>query len=109
MSTWGAYAGFPRLVLYLVLTVSAFRSTILVCRRTADVASLRALFHLSEGLQGSLCGFVVGAFFAPVACNFYFYYIAGLAIGARQALQAFGDPVATGTPVSSGPGAKAST
>ena len=56
-----------------------------------------------------LCAFVVGAFFAPVAYNFYFYYIAGLAVGARQALQAFGDPVATGTPVSSGPGAKAFT
>jgi probable O-glycosylation ligase (exosortase A-associated) len=88
--------GFPGLVLYLMLTVSAFRSTILVCRRTADVPGLRPLFHLSEALQGSLCAFVVGGFFAPVAYNFYFYYIAGLAVGARQALQRLGDQRGSG-------------
>ncbi len=89
---YGMDLGVPGLVLYLMLTVSAFRSTSLVCRRTAGVPALSPLFHLSEALQGSLCAFVVGGFFAPVAYNFYFYYIAGLAVGARQALQGLGDP-----------------
>lgn len=99
---YGMDLGLPGLFLYLVLTVSAFRSTILVCRRTAGVPGLQTLFHLSEGLQGSLCAFVVGAFFAPVAYNFYFYYIAGLTIGARQALQAAGGAVEAEGSTSSG-------
>jgi probable O-glycosylation ligase (exosortase A-associated) len=101
---YGMDLGLPGLVLYLVLTVSAFRSTRLVCRRTAGVPGLQPLFHLSEGLQGSLCAFVVGAFFAPVAYNFYFYYIAALTIGARQALQAAGGAVGAGESASSGRG-----
>jgi O-antigen ligase len=83
--------GIPGLVLYLAMLVSALQSTMVVCRRSAGIANLRSLFHLSEGLQGSLCAFIVGAFFAPVAYNLYFYYFAGLAIGAREALAPMSD------------------
>ncbi len=84
----GMDLGIPGLVLYLVIVTSAFRSTIVVCRRCAGSADLNLLFNLSEGLQGSLCAFIVGAFFAPVAYNLYFYFIAGMAIGARETLAA---------------------
>jgi probable O-glycosylation ligase (exosortase A-associated) len=84
----GMDLGLPGLFLYLLLMTGAFRSTSLVCRRTASVPSLRGLFHLSEGVQGSLWAFVVGGFFSPVAYHFYFYYFAALAVGARQALEA---------------------
>jgi probable O-glycosylation ligase (exosortase A-associated) len=83
---YGMDLGVPGLFFFLMIVVGSFQSTIVVCRRSAGAASLATLFHLSEGLQGSLCAFVVGAIFSPVAYNFYFYYLAGLAIGIRQAI-----------------------
>ncbi len=83
---YGTDLGVPGLALFLMLVVGALRSTMLACRRSASVPELRRFFYISEGLQGSLCAFIVGASFAPVAYNFYFYYFAGLAIGARRAI-----------------------
>jgi probable O-glycosylation ligase (exosortase A-associated) len=84
---YGVDLGLPGLFLFLTIMSASFRSTAFVCRRTDGVPRFGTLFHLSEGLQGSLCAFVVGGFFSPVAYNFYFYYLAGLATGLRHALE----------------------
>ena len=76
--------GLPGLTLYLALLLGAIRSAGLVCERSAGIPTLRDLFFLGEGLQASLVAFAVGAFFAPVGYHFYFYYLAGLAVGARH-------------------------
>ena len=80
--------GLPGLALYLTLLSGAARSATFVCERSAGIPNLRTLFFLGEGLQASLLAFAVGAFFAPVGYHFYFYYLAGLAVGARQICEA---------------------
>jgi probable O-glycosylation ligase (exosortase A-associated) len=85
---YGIDLGVPGLLLFLIIMSGAFRSTIIVCRRSARVPALATLFHVSEGLQGSLFAFAVGGIFSPVAYNFYFYYLAGIATGMRQAIGA---------------------
>jgi len=87
---YGVDLGVPGLLLFLMIMAGSFRSTIVVCRRSAGLPELGALFHLSEGLQGSLVAFAVGGFFSPVAYNFYFYYLAGIATGMRQAIGSVG-------------------
>jgi putative inorganic carbon (HCO3(-)) transporter len=85
--------GLPGLALYLTLFLGAIRSATFACERSAGIPRLRALFFLGEGLQASLLAFAVGAFFAPVGYHFYFYYLAGLAVGARQVCEtAIGQP-----------------
>ncbi len=42
------------------------------------------LFCLAEGIQISLIAYAAAAMFHPVSYQYYFYYIAGLAIGARR-------------------------
>jgi probable O-glycosylation ligase (exosortase A-associated) len=76
--------GLPGLALYLTLLVGAIRSATFVFQRSAGISSLRVVCSLGEGLQASLLAFAVGAFFSPVGYHFYFYYLAGLAVGARQ-------------------------
>jgi O-antigen ligase len=87
---YGVDLGIPGLFLFLTIMAGAFRSTIVVGRRSAGVPALGELFHLSEGLQGSLFAFAVAGFFSPVAYNFYFYYLAGLATGMRQTMGSVG-------------------
>jgi probable O-glycosylation ligase (exosortase A-associated) len=76
--------GLPGLALYLTLLVGAMRSARFAHERSAGFPSLRTVFFLGEGLQASLLAFAVGAFFAPVGYHFHLYYLAGLAVGARQ-------------------------
>jgi probable O-glycosylation ligase (exosortase A-associated) len=77
--------GFPGLALLLTLMVLCLRATVSVQRRTAGDPDRRDLFLLAEGLQISLVAFSVAALFHPVAYDLYFYYFAGLALGARAA------------------------
>jgi O-antigen ligase len=75
--------GLPGLFLFLVILVGGFRSAGFVMRRTAGSPVLRDLFLLAEGIQVSLATFAVAALFHPVAYQFYFYSMAGLALAAR--------------------------
>ena len=80
---YAADLGLPGLALFLAL----FASCLGGLRRT--VRSLRAddarrrVFHLAEGLQLSLTGFAVAAFFHPVGYLFPFFYMAGLPVAVR--------------------------
>jgi probable O-glycosylation ligase (exosortase A-associated) len=82
---YAADLGLPGLILFLALIALCLRATVEVQRRAAGDPDRRDLFLLAEGLQISLTAFAVAAMFHPVAYHFYFYYIAGLALGARAA------------------------
>lgn len=72
--------GWPGLVLFVLLLVSCIRTTARVSKYCAGVPELRDLSALSEAIRIMLVAFAVAAFFHPVAYNFYFYYVAGLAV-----------------------------
>ena len=71
--------GLIGLGIFLVLLWSSLRAV-------ADVqhtSSSPDLVFLAQGLQISLIAYATAALFHPVSYQYYFYYIAGLAIGAR--------------------------
>lgn len=76
--------GVPGLLLFLWLLVSTLRSADEARRLMRPFPELSGLQRIAEGLNVSLWGFVVAAFFYPDGYEFYFYYIAGLAIAARH-------------------------
>ena len=77
--------GVPGLILFLMVLAGCIRSAGLVMRRTAGSPPMRTLFLLAEGIKVSLIVFTIAAVFHPVAYQFYFYYMAGLALAARTA------------------------
>jgi putative inorganic carbon (hco3(-)) transporter len=70
--------GLPGLTLFVLLLWRCLRST----RAVRKVAGPE-LGQLAEGIEISLLGFTVAGFFHPAAYEFYFFYIAGLAVAAR--------------------------
>jgi O-antigen ligase len=76
--------GLPGLMLFLLLFAGCMASVGRVQRRLQVISATPDLFHLAEGIQLSLTGFAVAAFFHPVAYNFYFYYLGGLALAVRN-------------------------
>jgi putative inorganic carbon (HCO3(-)) transporter len=76
--------GLPGLVLFLLLLVASIRSTQFMLNRVAGQAQFVELYCLAEGLKVSLLAFCVAALFHPVAYQFFFYYIAGLAMALTQ-------------------------
>ena len=80
---YGVDLGLPGLILFLLLFASCLRTTQDVITRSARLPDPDGLFYLAEGIKVSLMAFAVEAMFHPVAYNFYFYYIAGLAVALR--------------------------
>ncbi len=76
--------GLPGLLLFLLLFAGCMASVGRVQQRLQATGAAPDLFHLAEGIQLSLAGFAVAAFFHPVAYNFYFYYLGGLALAVRN-------------------------
>lgn len=71
--------GLPGLAIFLALLVSCIQAVARIQRRGVSPE----LSFLAEGLQISLIAYAVAAMFHPVSYQYYFYYIAGLAIAAR--------------------------
>jgi len=71
--------GLIGLGIFLVLLWSCLRAA----AQIQDDASSPELFFLAQGLQISLIAYATAALFHPVSYQYYFYYIAGLALGAR--------------------------
>ena len=69
--------GLPGLTLFSLLLFRSWRNA--RATRRSGGAELGAL---AEGIEISLVGFAVAAFFHPAAYEFYFFYIAGLAAAA---------------------------
>jgi O-antigen ligase len=70
--------GVPGLVLFGLLLIRSWQSA-----RLARALGSTETAQLAEGVEISLVGFAVAAVFQPVAYQFYFFYIAGLAVAAR--------------------------
>jgi hypothetical protein len=76
--------GLPGLLLFLWLMQSTLRSAKQARRLAQPVAELSGVQRIAEGINASLWAFAVAAFFYPDGYEFYFYYMAGLAVAARQ-------------------------
>jgi O-antigen ligase len=76
--------GIPGMLLFLWLYLTCFRSARAVERRAARerVAGLAAM---GAGVRIALVSFGVAAFFHPIAYQFYFFSIAGLAVALKHA------------------------
>lgn len=79
--------GVPGLVLFLMLLIGCIKSAMSVQRQTDQIPAFRELFYLAEGIQISLLAFTVAAPFYPVGYQFYFYYMAGLALAVRAVFE----------------------
>ena len=75
--------GLPGLILFLLLLTACLKAALFAQRRS-EAAGQRRLFHMAEAVQVSLIAYGVAAMFHPVSYQFYFYYIASLAVAARQ-------------------------
>ena len=76
--------GLPGLLLFAWLHIMCFRTARSVERRAAREPALRHLAYLAAGVQISLAGFFVAAMFHPIAYQFYFFTIAGLAVALKN-------------------------
>jgi O-antigen ligase len=72
----------PGLALFTLLFVSCVRRVRQVHRAPVDTPAGQRLSGLAEGIEIALWSVGIGALFAPVAYQFYFYYLAGLAVAA---------------------------
>jgi O-antigen ligase len=72
--------GLPGLLLFLWLFVSVFRRVRRVRRLSLRTSISREVGVAAHGVQTALCAFAVAALFYPVAYQFYFFLIAGLAL-----------------------------
>jgi probable O-glycosylation ligase (exosortase A-associated) len=72
--------GLPGLFLFIALHITCFRSARSAERRAARDPSLQEVGHLAAGVQTSLVAFFVAAMFHPIAYQFYFFTVAGLAV-----------------------------
>ncbi len=77
--------GLPGLALFLWLQFASFRSARAVERRTARQPMFRDLTTFACGVQIALAAFAVAAFFHPIAYQFYFFCVAGLAVAVKNA------------------------
>jgi O-antigen ligase len=79
--------GLPGVVLFSLLLLRSWQSA-RMARRLASPETAQ----LAEGIEISLMGFAVAAVFQPVAYQFYFFYIAGLAVAVQTVAGAAARP-----------------
>jgi probable O-glycosylation ligase (exosortase A-associated) len=76
--------GLPGAALFIWLLAASFRGAKRVRLRAASEPALRDLVVLAGGVQIALAAFAVESFFHPVAYQFYFFCIAGLAVALQN-------------------------
>jgi probable O-glycosylation ligase (exosortase A-associated) len=86
--------GVPGLLLFLWLFVACFRTARAVERQAARDPALRDLASMAMGVQISLVAFGVAACFHPIAYQFYFFCIGGLAVALKRAYMTDGGTAA---------------
>jgi len=77
---YGVDLGIPGLLLFAWLHVRCFRTARAVEQRAGGSPTHHDLALLAVGVQVSLVAFAVAAMFHPIAYQFYFFTIAGLAV-----------------------------
>jgi O-antigen ligase len=76
--------GLPGLLLFAWLHIKCFRTARSIERRAARDPALASLSYLAAGIQISLAAFFVAAMFHPIAYQFYFFTVAGLAVALKN-------------------------
>jgi hypothetical protein len=76
--------GLPGILLFVWLLAASFRVARQVELRAACEPSLRDLSIVASGVRVALAAFAVAAFFHPIAYQFYFFCVAGLAAALRS-------------------------
>jgi len=76
--------GIPGAAMFIWLLVASFRGAKRVRVRAAREPRLRELVALAGGVQIALVAFAVESFFHPVAYQFYFFCIGGLAVALQN-------------------------
>jgi len=76
--------GVPGFLLFAWLHLLCFRSAWAVERRTRKDPALHDVATLAAGVQVSLVSFLVAAMFHPIAYQFYFFSVAGLAVALKN-------------------------
>jgi O-antigen ligase len=86
--------GLPGLVMFLLLLRACLKAARRTRRDAMGRSDLAELAQIANGISISLAAFVVSAFFYPDAYEFFFYYVAGLAVAVREVYrcQASGTP-----------------
>ena len=80
--------GIPGFVLFAWLHLLCFRSAWAVERRARKDPTVAELGPIAAGVQVSLIAFLVAAMFHPIAYQFYFFSIAGLAVALKNTYRA---------------------
>ena len=80
--------GIPGFLLFAWLHLLCFRSAWAVERRARRDPTVADLGPIAAGLQVSLVAFLVAAMFHPIAYQFYFFSIAGLAVALKNTYRA---------------------
>lgn len=80
--------GLPGLFLFLALLIAALRSTRVVARYARGRPGFEDLGVFATGIQIALAAFAVAACFHPIAYQFYFFCVAGLAVALKNACRA---------------------
>jgi O-antigen ligase len=75
--------GLPGIILFLMLLGAVLRSTARVEQEAAGDPAAEEVWRLAGALRVSLIAFSFAALFHPVAYQFYFYYMAGLALALK--------------------------
>jgi O-antigen ligase len=79
---FGVDLGLPALLLYLAMVVTSFLSARRIERLPVSAIPTE-LRWMASGVRISLAGFIVAAFFHPVGYDFYFFYLAGIAVALK--------------------------
>jgi O-antigen ligase len=81
---YGVDLGLPGLLMFVWLHLTCYRTARTVEQRAAATPPLRDLQPLATGVKMSLVAFGVAAMFHPIAYQFYFFSVAGLAVALRN-------------------------
>src|SRR5258706_6784947 len=76
-------SGLPGLALFLALFWRCLRCARLARQRAIEHALPAELSLFAAGIEASLVGFPLAACFHPVSYQFYFYYVASLAVATK--------------------------
>ena len=83
-----AEMGFAAFIIYLMFLTAPFSALRRIERETISTKSKSRYYYLAVGLQASLIGYMVTAFFAAVAYQWYAYYLVAYAVCLRRVYQA---------------------
>jgi hypothetical protein len=79
--------GWVALVAYVILMVSPLRKLAVIERQMVAREDFSWIYYLSIGVQASIVTYMVSSFFAPVAYNWYVYYLIAYAVCLRRIYQ----------------------